>query len=200
MDGKISALVLTFLCAAVGGGCATTAPSASLPTQLAAIKNFQCVSPGIYRGAQPDDDGMEALKDLGIKTIVSLRVPQRLIKWEGHKADELDMHVVSLPLSNYDSPSDEDVSEFLTVVTDPARQPVFIHCRQGQLRTGALVASFRVLEQGWTVEEAYAEAKRYGFDDLYPWYLPLKWFIKDLDRFPASARRTTAALPADLRD
>ena len=176
----------------LAGGCAT-GPSASLPTQLSAVRNFQRVSPGIYRGAQPDDAGMEALKAFGIKTILCLRVPPRVIRWEGHKAEELDMDFVSLPLSNYDSPSDKSVRRFLDIITDPARQPVFVHCRQGQLRTGALMASYQVVEEDWSAEEAYAEAKRYGFDDQYPWYLPLKWFVNDLDRH-------TAALPDELRN
>ena len=192
MDGKVFALVVTVLCAAVCGGCAT-GPSASLPTQLSAVRNFQCVSPGIYRGAQPDEEGMEALKEFGIKTILCLRVPPRVIRWEGRKADELDMDFVSLPLSNYDSPSDKHVRRFPDLITDPARQPVFVHCRQGQLRTGALMASYRVVEEGWSAEEAYVEAKRYGFDDQYPWYLPLKWFVNDL-------HRKTTALPEELRD
>lgn len=191
MDGKIAALVVILLCAAAGG-CAT-GPSASLPTQLSAVRNFQRVSPGIYRGAQPDEEGMEALKEFGIKTVLCLRVPPRVIQWEGHKADELDMDFVSLPLSNYDGPSDKSVRRFLDIITDPARQPVFVHCRQGQLRTGALMASYRVVEEGWSVQEAYAEAKRYGFDDQYPWYLPLKWFVNDLDQ-------QTTALPEELRN
>lgn len=193
MDGKACALVLTFLCA----GCATS-PSASLPTQLTAIRNFQCVSPGIYRGAQPDEDGMEALKDLGIKTIVSLRVPEQVVEWEEGEAERLDMDFVSLPLSNYDDPSERDVRTFLKILTDPTRQPVFVHCRQGQLRTGALIASYRVIAEGWSAEAAYAEAKQLGFDDQYPWYLSLKWFIKDLDDYAHRFLGRTAALPEPL--
>lgn len=205
MDAKPLALIVTCLCAAVAGGCATD-PSSRLPTQLATVKNFHCVSPGIYRGAQPDEAGMEALKDLGIKTVVSLRVPEQVVEWEEEAADRLDMGFVSLPLSNYDDPTEADVRTFLKLVTDPTRQPVFIHCRQGQLRTGALVASYRVIEEGWSAEEAYAEAKQLGFDDQYPWYLPLKWFVHNLDRYAsrfapshgAGAIRPTAALPESL--
>jgi len=155
--------------------------SARLSPQLTSIRNFQSVSRGIYRGAQPNSQGLEDLKDLGIKTIVSLRIPPQVIEWEAAMADQLDMNFVSLPLSTYERPSASEVREFLKIVTDPTRQPVFVHCRQGQMRTGAMIASYRVLHQGWTVEQAYAEAKQLGFHDRYPWYLPLKWFIWNLD-------------------
>ncbi|MBI4354663.1 MAG: dual specificity protein phosphatase family protein [Candidatus Omnitrophica bacterium] len=162
-------------------GCAS--PSAvQQPSQSSVIRNFQYVAPGICRGAQPDEEGLRALKAMGIKTIVSLRVPPRLIAQEAKQAEALGLDFVSLPLSNYDEPSDTEVKTFLAVVTDPRRQPVFVHCRQGQLRTGALMASYRVLEEGWSAEQAYTEAKALGFDDQYPWYRPLKRFIKDLDR------------------
>ena len=190
-------LVVAVWCAVSAAGCAS-GPSARLPSQLAAIGNFHCVSPGIYRGAQPDEAGMEALKTLGIKTVVSLRVPEQVVEWEEAEADRLDMKFVSLPLSNYGSPSDIDVRTFLKIITDPTRQPVFIHCRQGQLRTGALIASYRVLEEGWSAEAAYAEAKQLGFDDAYPWYLPLKWFVKDLDDYASRFTPRTAALPESL--
>ena len=177
MRVEVVSLVALALCV---GGCAR--PSAvQRPSQSALIQNFQHVAPGIYRGAQPNEVGMKALKDMGVKTILSLRVPPRVNTWEAAKADALDMDFINLPLSNYDNPSEDDVKTFLKIVTDPRRQPVFVHCRQGQLRTGALMASYRVLEEGWSAERAYAEAKALGFDDQYPWYLPLKWFIQDLD-------------------
>jgi len=142
-------------------GCARLSVS-QRASQHPGIGNFQQVAPGIYRGAQPDEAGLRALKAMGITTIVSLRVPPRVIDWERE-------------------PSQEAVARFLSIVTDPTRQPVFVHCREGQLRTGAMMASYRVLKEGWTAQDAYAEAKALGFDDRYPWYLPLKWFITDLE-------------------
>lgn len=170
-------LVIGLALAAIG--CA--GPSASLPSQSLYIRNFQSVSSGIYRGAQPDERGMQALKDLGVKTIVSFRVPERVVEWEAAASDRYGIEFVALPLSNYDAPAEDDVRRFLALITDPARQPVYVHCRQGQLRTGAMFASYRVRREGWTVARAYAEAKRFGFDDHYPWYRPLKRFILSLN-------------------
>ena len=179
-------------------GCATTAAVPTRPSQSSVIPNFQCVAPGLlYRGAQPTPAGMQALKDMGIKTIVSLRVPHAVNAWEADAAGQLDMAFVSLPLSNYGRPNEAKVQEFLRIVTDPTRQPVFVHCRQGQLRTGAMIASYRVSQEGWTAGAAYAEAKEMGFGTDYPWFSPLKRFIQGLkhDEVVPAIPQQTATLP-----
>lgn len=193
---NVKGLACVVLSLAVGG-CASH-PAIERPSQSAAIHNFQRVAQGIYRGAQPDAAGLSALKTMGVKTIVSLRVPPRVIAWESAAAKALDMDFISLPLSNYEEPSANEVKAFLDLVTDPQRQPVFVHCRQGQLRTGALMASYRVLEEGWRADEAYAEAKQLGFDDRYPWYRPLKRFITQLDQASAPPQQLASDQPVPL--
>ena len=141
---------------------------------------------------------MQALKAMGVKTIVSLRVPTRVIAWESEKAKALGMDFVSLPISNYAEPSDTDVKKFLAIVTDPQRQPVFVHCREGRLRTGALMASYRVREEGWRAEDAYAEAQQLGFNARHLWYLPLKQFITHLDDAPARPTQVASDQPVPL--
>lgn len=190
-------LVFLLVVGLLSGGCA--GPSAiQRPSQSAAIGNFQHVAPGVYRGAQPDEQGMQALRAMGIKTVVSLRVPPRVIAWEGAKAKALGMDFISLPISNYAEPSEADVKTFLTLVTDPQRQPVFVHCREGRLRTGALMASYRVREGGWRVDDAYVEAQQLGFHTHYLWYLPLKRFITRLDAAPARRTQVASDQPVPL--
>jgi protein tyrosine/serine phosphatase len=56
---------------------------------------------------------------------------------------------------------------FLKVVNDPANQPVFVHCWQGSDRTGMMVLSYRVSQQGWTVEDAIKELPNFGFHPVW---------------------------------
>jgi protein-tyrosine phosphatase len=56
----------------------------------------------------------------------------------------------------------------LSAALDPANQPVFVHCEKGEDRTGALVAIYRIVKQGWTPERAYAEACSLGLTDWNP--------------------------------
>jgi len=59
--------------------------------------------------------------------------------------------------------TDDNVAAFLKVVSDPARQPVFVHCRHGSDRTGTMCAVYRIVVQGWSKGEAVLEMTRGGF-------------------------------------
>ncbi len=50
---------------------------------------------------------------------------------------------------------------------------VLVHCNGGSYRTGGVIASFRMLHQGWSPEDAVAEMKSYDWkpSDLLPAYL-----------------------------
>ncbi|HBO89624.1 MAG TPA: hypothetical protein DD460_02660, partial [Acidobacteria bacterium] len=55
----------------------------------------------------------------------------------------------------------ETTDEFLKVVSDPANQPVFIHCGSAN-RVGGMWLIKRVKLDGWDVEAATAEAETIG--------------------------------------
>ena len=78
------------------------------------------------------------------------------------------MRWVALPMHMVFKPSEEQIQAFLETVTDPALQPVFVHCRQGEDRTGVMVAIYRVAEQGWEPAQAYREAIRLGMAGWNP--------------------------------
>lgn len=50
----------------------------------------------------------------------------------------------------------------LEIINDPDRRPVLVHCGAGTERTGCVVALYRMFEEGWSMDEAYAEADRAG--------------------------------------
>ena len=57
-------------------------------------------------------------------------------------------------------------------------RPVYAHCKAGQNRTGFVIATYRMVYQGWTPEEAVREMRVYGF---YRLYSRDEWFLKNLD-------------------
>jgi len=142
------------------------------------IPNFYKVDDILYRGGQPNRKGMEKLKSLGIKTIISLRGKDK-IKEEEKLAKKLGMNFYNIPLSVYKKPTDEQVIKFLKIVLDKKNQPVFLHCESGRDRTGAFVAVYRVIVYEWTPKQAYKEAKRFGFWP-YKGEAKLKEFILQL--------------------
>jgi len=89
-------------------------------------------------------------------------------------------------------PEDEDVLAFLRIVTDPANQPVFVHCREGEDRTGMMVAVYRMVVQDWPKDKAMAEMKRMGFNEIWE---PIEDYLEDFD--PAKMKRQLRSNTAD---
>ena len=50
----------------------------------------------------------------------------------------------------------------LALVRDPARRPIYVHCEHGVDRTGAMMAVYRMEDEGWSNADAYAEMVSYG--------------------------------------
>src|SRR5262249_45716480 len=74
---------------------------------------------------------------------------------------------------------DDRVFEALKIMADPQNRPLLIHCQQGADRTGAMVALYRVVVQGWPAEKAVEEMTRGGYHHSALW--------KDLETYVLKA-------------
>ena len=134
------------------------------PMDFPGLPNFHKVSDNLYRGAQPTAQGMERLKELGIKTIINLRAIHS-------DRDELGNSELTYEHMNMTTlgPDNEDILRFLQIVTDSNSTPVFVHCQHGADRTGTMCAIYRIVVQGWSKDEAIAEmiGGDFGFHKIW---------------------------------
>jgi protein tyrosine/serine phosphatase len=147
---------LLFLLPAVAAGPAT--PN---------IPRFQKVSDALYRGGQPEKDGFAYLKSQGIRTVINLRDENND---EEPIVKDLGMNYVRIPMSvtvNSKIPA-ADITRYFEILNDPANYPIFIHCRRGADRTGAMVGFYRIAVEGWDGKKAYSEARKIGMRWWYP--------------------------------
>lgn len=161
--GIALALLTACNCSQVPGiVTSSTAQLAQPRNDIPGLSNFAQVSDTLYRGAQPTREGFTALKKMGIKTILDLR------EWHSDidMLKGLGLQYGSIP-SNAAHLEEEDVVAFLKVVTNPANQPVFVHCQHGSDRTGAMVAVYRIYVQGWRKEDAIKELDNFGMHHIY---------------------------------
>jgi protein tyrosine/serine phosphatase len=107
---------------------------------------------------------MQNLEKLGIRTVINLR-------WFNNDAKEakgtkLRTERVKILTWNID---DEHVIAVMRMVKDPANGPYLIHCQHGADRTGLMSAMYRILEQGWSAEDALAELQEggYGYHSMW---------------------------------
>jgi protein tyrosine/serine phosphatase len=145
------------------------------PIELEGAPNLHKISDLLYRGAQPTSEGMQALKNLGIKTIVNLRA----FHSDRDEIGELALAYEHIPMIAV-FPNDDDMIRFLHLVTDETRTPVFVHCQHGADRTGVMSAIYRIVVQGWRKQDAIDEMARGGFG-FHSIYQNLIWFVEGLD-------------------
>lgn len=156
------------------------------------VPNPGKINDGFYRGAQPNEQGLEELKKLGITTIVDLRAEDRAkADWERQKAEKLGMRFVHIPIAGFAAPTNEEVAQFLSLFGD-SQQKIFVHCLLGEDRTGVFVATYRMSMQKWPVMQAMREMNSFGFNGF--WHPAMKAFVRD---FPA--RLTSAPALASLQ-
>ncbi len=162
--------------------------------KIRGIPNPGKINDAFFRGAQPNQQGLEELKKLGITTIVDLRAEDRAkAEWEKRESEKLGMKFVHIPIAGFAAPTNEEVVQFLSLFRDDPQQKIFVHCLLGEDRTGVFVATYRMSMQKWPVEQAMHEMNTFGFNGF--WHPAMKSFVRD---FPA--RLTSAPAFAYLQD
>ena len=186
---RLSALSLTAaLTLGVVPGASAAGKAAGSASQVAAlsairIDNFGVINDHYYRGAQPKGDDYRDLAALGIKTVLDLTKDGRDDEQGFVEAAGMKFH--RIPMTTTDRPSDEAIAEFLSMVNDPANQPVYVHCQGGRHRTGTMTAVYRMTQDHWTATQAYDEMKQFRFEG-FPGHPELKDFVMHFTPSPVA--------------
>src|ERR1700719_3886229 len=159
MASKFAHTIAIGIVAAVLGS-ATRAQEAAKPASTSAaehvfaqkvllpgVPNFGQVTPLLFRGAQPSNDGFGALAKMGVGIVVDLRGDSDA---ERERVTKLGMQYIAIP-SQCSHMTDEGVAKFLSILRDNPDKKIFVHCKYGVDRTG------------WTAEESRREMESFGF-------------------------------------
>lgn len=133
--------------------------------KVAGITNFARVNNHLYRGAQPNGDGIKSLARLGVKTIINLRMTNDVWSAEEAEARAAGITYTNVPMSGIGRPTDEQVLKVLSII-ETATDPVFVHCQHGADRTGTIIACYRIRHDKWTGKQALQEAREHGMSPL----------------------------------
>ncbi len=147
---------------------------------LPGLTNVGRVANGIFRGAQPKPEGYATLKAMGVRTVVNLRSRHG----EREAVEAAGMRSIEIPMNTMKNVDPAAVREALSVMTDPANRPVFVHCQHGKDRTGLVVAVYRMEVDGWS--EVEAEMDAFGFHEI--WFR-IKKFVR---QYPVEGKGTRA--------
>jgi len=141
---------------------ATQSAASAFDISRIRIDNFGRIDSNYYRGAQPQDHDYADLAALGVKTLINLTSDDAQAN-EAAMARDAGMKYFQIPMTTHRVPTPTELATFLKLVTDPARQPVYVHCVGGRHRTGVMTAVYRMTRDGWTADQAFKEMKQYKF-------------------------------------
>ena len=132
------------------------------------IDNFGRVNATYFRGAQPTGHDYTDLASLGVKTVIDLQ--EYGVKDERDLVEKSGMRYVNIGMNTRVNPTEGQIKQFLSIVNDPAKQPVYVHCAGGRHRTGVMTAIYRMTQEGWASDAAFKEMKKYRFgaDFMHP--------------------------------
>ena len=156
------------------------------------VERFHHVDERLFRGAQPTEAGLKSLWDTGVRTVISLRDDDEVGFDERRAAESLGMKWVNIPIQDgsFFTQSrripEGSIRAFFEAVDAAGPGAVFVHCRRGTDRTGAIVAFYRIARQGWPGEKAAKEARDVG---MRSWYRGLQQQIKEYN--PQNSARPT---------
>ncbi len=164
------------------------------PSEFANIKigNFGQMDERYYRGAQPEPGDYQALKDLGVNTVVDLRNDPT--DYEKGAVEALGMKYVNIPMSGWKRAKDDQVEKFMALMADPSTGVVYAHCKAGKHRTGLTGAVYRFEKYGWDYDKAYKEMKNYDYSS-WPVHYNIKSFVKDYAEQKAKRDATAKLQP-----
>ena len=159
----------------------------SAQENLSDIRNFLRVNKDFCTGGQPRLEHLGKLKAEGIKSIINLRQPsEHRAAEEEAKAKELGLRYFNIPVV-FGNPNEKQVEQFLEITDNPGNRPAFIHCTAA-IRVGAFWMIRRALRDGWSIEDAEAEAIKIGLRENPHW--------NEFARKYIAKHRTKASIPS----
>ena len=129
--------------------------------EVPGIRNFTQVDATTACAGATSPEAITELKRRGFTSIINFRTESE----DGATVEAGIQAALAADLKYFHMPfrtaTKETTDEFLKVVSDPANQPVFIHCGSAN-RVGGMWLIKRVKLDGWNVEAATAEAETIG--------------------------------------
>lgn len=128
------------------------------------VRNLHKITEQLYRCAQPTPEEMATLEKMGIKTVINLRDIHNDIE----KAQATRLRLLHIEMSAQDIET-ERIARVLALLRETEHAPFVIHCQHGADRTGVVCAMYRMVEQGWSRDDAIQEMREggYGFHSVW---------------------------------
>lgn len=121
------------------------------------LNNFYKVSSNVFRSEQPTKKSFAQIQNFGISSILNLRP----FHTDNDETKGLKLELYSVKM-HAGSVTPEQIFKSLSIIKN-SNGPILIHCRHGSDRTGVIIASYRIVFENWSKEEAIDEMRNGGY-------------------------------------
>ena len=130
------------------------------------VNLFQ-VTPTLFRSEQLTAKEEALLQQHNIKTIINLRFFDRNDDQE--ESSNLPLNLVNHPLKSWRIKPKEIADVLYHIEQAQKKGGVLVHCDHGADRTGLILGMYRLVNQGWSMDEAKREMMEgpYGFHTVW---------------------------------
>ncbi|MGE0406721.1 MAG: sulfur transferase domain-containing protein [Candidatus Korobacteraceae bacterium] len=142
---------------------ATSASAQVTREEVAGVTNFARLKTTVACAGATKPEALSGIKQMGFVSVINLRQASEQganVEAEGEAAKAAGLQYVHLPF-NSSSPDAAVVDQFLKAITEPGREPAFIHCAGGG-RAATMWLVKRVLVDKWELDPAVEEATALG--------------------------------------
>ena len=130
------------------------------------VNLFQ-VTPTLFRSEQLTAKDEALLQQNNIKTIINLRFFDRNDDQE--ELSNLPLNLINHPLKSWHIKPKQIAAVLYEIEQAQQQGGVLVHCYHGADRTGLIIGMYRIVNQGWSIEEAKREMVEgpYGFHTIW---------------------------------
>ena len=133
------------------------------------------VNDKLYRGSRPEFGGdFVKLKEMGITQILNLErgyfeLFHGKSNYETMQTLTWEMNPIRIELGDIIPPTLEEILTCVLLIK--AHQDItgstFVHCAKGVDRTGEIIGAYRIIVDGWTIDDAIKEMIKMGMHKIY---------------------------------
>ncbi len=172
----LSACASAPISTSVDGANTAIIPQAALLIDKSA--NLYQVDDRLYRSEQLKAADKPLIAAADIKTIINLRYFDRDDDLELFHGDANAPKLINTPLLTWSIQPKQIAWVLHAIDTAKADGNVLVHCYHGADRTGIIIAMYRIIYQGWTVDAARHEMRNGGYG-YHPIWKNLERLFRD---------------------
>ena len=140
------------------------------------INNFLALSDTLLTSGMPTADQLIDASKSGVQVVINLAPfdPASDLAGEEALVKSLGMSYINI-LVEWEHPTRQNLEEFMDAMDAHQHDKLLVHCR-ANYRVSGFISLYRIIRQGWTLENALKDLCRIWYPDDYPIW---KKFLED---------------------